>query len=321
VSVRIVVLDAHTLNPGDLSWSELQALGPCTVHARSAPNQVIERSGDAEIVLTNKTRIGAAELSGMARLRYVGVLATGHDVVDVGAATARGVVVTNVPAYGTESVAQLSFALLLELCNHVGLHAQAAREGRWSASGEFSHRERSLLELAGRTLGIVGLGRIGSAVAAIAAAFGMDVIAVSSRSAPVGSAVRVLPLEAVLERSDVLSLHCPLTPATARLIDAPRLARMRPHALLINTARGGLIDEAALLAALQTGRLGGAALDVLSSEPPPADHPLLHAPNCLVTPHIAWATHAARSRLLAIAVDNVRAFLAGRPQNRVVAPA
>jgi glycerate dehydrogenase len=321
VSIRIVVLDGHTLNPGDLSWSELEALGTCTVHARSSPSDVIERAGDAEIVLTNKTRIGSGELAGMARLRYVGVLATGHDVVDVSAAVARGVVVTNVPAYGTESVAQLTFALLLELCNHVGLHAEAARAGRWSASGEFSHRERPLLELAGRTLGIVGLGRIGGAVATIGLAFGMDVIAVSSRPAPAGTAVRVLPLEAVLEQSDVLSLHCPLTPATARLIDAPRLARMRPHALLINTARGGLIDESALLAALQAGRLGGAALDVLSSEPPPPNHPLLHAPNCLVTPHIAWATRAARARLLAIAVDNVRAFLAGRVQNRVAAPA
>jgi glycerate dehydrogenase len=321
VTPRIVVLDAQSLNPGDLSWSELEALGRCTVHARTDPSDVIERARDAEIVLTNKTRLGAAELAGMARLRYAGVLATGHDVVDVRAASARGVVVANVPAYGTDSVAQMTFALLLELCNHVGLHGQAAREGRWSASGEFSHRERPLLELAGRTFGVVGLGRIGSAVAAIAAAFGMDVIAVSSRTPPPGAPVRVLPLELVLEQADVLSLHCPLTPATTRLIDGPRLARMRSHALLINTARGGLIDEAALLAALQAGRLGGAALDVLSHEPPPADHPLLHAPRCLVTPHIAWATHAARARLLAIAVANVRAFLAGQPQNVVEVPA
>jgi glycerate dehydrogenase len=321
VTNRIVVLDAHTLNPGDLSWSELEALGRCTVHARTAPEEVIERASDAHIVLTNKTRLGASELAGLACLRYVGVLATGHDVVDVRVAAARGVVVSNVPAYGTESVAQATFALLLELCNHVGLHAQAAREGRWSASGEFSHRERPLLELAGRTLGIVGLGRIGSAVAAIGAAFGMDVIAVSSRRAPPGSRVRVVPLDQLLEQADVVSLHCPLTPETVRLIDAPRLARMRRHALLINTARGGLIDEAALFAALEAGRLGGAALDVLSSEPPPADHPLLRAPNCLVTPHIAWATHAARARLLAIAVDNVRAFLAAQPQNAVAVPA
>lgn len=317
VTVRIVVLDAHTLNPGDLSWSALEALGACTVHERSAPEQVIERAQGAGVVLTNKTRLGARELSALTDLRYVGVLATGHDVVDGRAAAARGVVVSNVPAYGTDSVAQMTFALLLELCNHVGLHAAAARAGRWSQSGEFSYRERPLLELAGRTLGIVGLGRIGRAVAAIGDAFGMEVIAFSSRPAPDGARVRVLPLDAVFEQADVVSLHCPLSAATARMIDAPRLARMRPHALLINTARGGLIDEAALLAALQAGTIGGAALDVLAVEPPPADHPLLAAPNCLVTPHIAWATHAARARLLAIAIDNVRAFLAGAPRNVV----
>lgn len=320
MSARIVVLDGHALNPGDLSWAELEALGPCAIYSRTKAEQLLERARDAELVLTNKVRLGASELAALTSLRYVGVLATGYDVVDVQAASARGICVSNVPAYGTPSVAQHAFALLLELCNRVGLHAEAARAGRWSASGEFSHAESPLLELSGRTFGIVGLGKVGSAVATIASAFGMRVIAASARPQPSGSIATLLPLDEVIAQADVLSLHCPLTPQTARLIDAARLARMKPDALLINTARGGLIDEVALLAALRDGRIAGAALDVLGREPPPPDHPLLHEPRCLVTPHIAWATHAARSRLLAVAVDNVRAFLAGAPRN-LVSPA
>jgi glycerate dehydrogenase len=318
--VKIVVLDAHTLNPGDLSWDELAALGSCEVHARTPPDQVRARAAGAEIVITNKTRLTRSEILALPALRYIGVLATGHDVVDVRAAAERSVIVTNVPAYGTDSVAQMTFALLLELSNHVGQHAEAARAGRWHASGEFAYWERSLLELSGMTLAVIGLGRIGQAVARIGAAFGMRVIAASARAggAEIESVERVW-LDEAFARADVLSLHCPLTPETARLAGAERLARMKPSALLINTARGGLIDEAALAHALASGKLAGAALDVLSVEPPPPDHPLLRAPNCLVTPHIAWATRAARARLLDIAVGNVRAFLAGSPRN-VVTP-
>ena len=332
MTVRIVVLDAHTLNPGDLSWSALEQLGRCSVHARTAPEELAARAGDAELVLTNKTRLGADELSLLPALRYVGVLATGYDVVDVRAAHARGIVVSNVPAYSTNSVAQLTFALLLELCNHVGLHGQAARDGRWTASRDFSHREQPLIELAGKTLGVVGLGRIGSAVAAIGAAFGMHVVATtgtapalrggaSLSSQPAPSGIERVSRDELFARADVVSLHCPLTAQTARMIAAPQLARMKPDALLINTARGGLIDEPALLDALRAGRIGGAALDVLTVEPPALDHPLLHAPRCVVTPHIAWATREARARLLAVAVDNVRAFLAGSPRNVVAVPA
>jgi glycerate dehydrogenase len=248
----------------------------------------------------------------------VGVLATGYDVVDVSAAAERGVLVTNVPAYGTDSVAQHVFALLLALTNRVAEHAAAARDGRWSRSGDFSLAEQPLLELAGRTLGVVGFGRIGRAVAGIALALQMRVLASAPRLPAVAAQdVGFVPLEALLERADVVSLHCPLTAETRGLLDAAALARMKPDALLINTARGGLVDERALEAALRAGTLAGAALDVLESEPPPEDHALLHAPRCIVTPHLAWATRASRARLLRVAVDNVEAFLRGRPQNVV----
>jgi glycerate dehydrogenase len=319
--VKIVVLDAHTLNPGDLSWSELEALGPCEIYPRTEAAQVRARARDAELVLTNKTPLRRDDLLALPRLRYVGVLATGYDVVDVAAASEQGVVVTNVPSYGTASVAQLTFALLLELSNCVGQHAEAARAGRWSGSGEFSYREHPLLELAGLTLGIVGLGRIGQAVARIGSSFGMSVVAVARHSPPaeleVELEVELATLESVLERADVLSLHCPLTPQTVQLVNAERLARMKPSALLLNTARGALVDEVALASALEQGVIAGAALDVLAVEPPSPDHPLLRARNCLVTPHIAWATRASRERLLQSAVDNVRAFLAGQPRNVV----
>jgi glycerate dehydrogenase len=316
--MKIVVLDAQTLNPGDLSWAALQRLGACEIHARTPPEQMVARATGAPIVLTNKTQIARSQIEALPDLRYIGVLATGHDVVDTRAAADRGVVVSNVPAYGTASVAQMTFALLLELCNHVGAHSEAARAGRWSASGEFSYREQPLTELAGCTLGIVGLGAIGQAVARIGAAFGMRVLAASSKPAPPdGLALEIVPLGELFAQADALTLHCPLTPETARMVNAERLAWMKPTALLVNTARGGLIDEAALLAALSQRRLAGAALDVLAVEPPPADHPLLRAPNCLVTPHIAWATRASRQRLLQTAVDNVVSFLAGRPVNVV----
>ena len=319
--MRIVVLDGHTLDPGDLGWGALPSMGELTVHPRTPDAEVVVRAADAQIVLTNKSRLSEAQLSRLPALRYVGVLATGYDVVDVAAAAARGVIVTNVPAYGTESVAQATFALLLELCNHVGAHAEAARVGRWSRQPDFSHRERPLRELAGSSFGVVGHGRIGRAVARIARGFSMRVLVTASRGGAPESEperdVEVVALDELLARADVVSLHCPLTPATARMIDAPRLARMKPDALLLNTARGGLLDELALRAALERGELGGAGLDVLSIEPPPEDHPLLSAPRCLVTPHVAWATRESRTRLRDEAVENVRAFLAGQRRNAV----
>lgn len=307
---RIVVLDGYTLNPGDLSWSALEALGPLTVHDRTPPADIVARAAGAPIVLTNKTPLSAATLAQLPDLRFIGVLATGYNVVDVAAARARGVPVSNVPAYGTRSVAQHVFALLLELTQHVGHHAASVRDGRWAQCPDFTYWETPLLELDGLTLGLVGAGRIGQAVAELGRAFGLRVQFATRRG---GRA----ELEQVLRTSDVVSLHCPLTDDTRGLINAATLALMKPTAFLINTSRGPLIDEPALAAALNSGQLAGAGLDVLSTEPPPAGHPLFSARNCLITPHLAWATTAARRRLMQVAVDNVRAFLAGTPQNVV----
>jgi glycerate dehydrogenase len=307
---RIVVLDGHTLNPGDLSWTALEALGDCTIHAHTPASEIVARAAGAPIVLTNKTPLSAATLAALPDLRYLGVLATGYNVVDVAAARARGIPVANVPLYGTASVAQHVFALLLELTQHVGRHSASVRAGRWSESRDFCFWETPLLELSGRTLGIVGAGRIGSAVARIAEAFGMKVV-FARRSG--GRA----ELEQVLRTADVISLHCPLTDDTRHLINATTLGWMKPSVLLINTSRGPLIDEAALAAALHAGQIAGAGLDVLSTEPPPAGNPLFTAPNCVITPHIAWATRAARERLMGTAIANVAAFLAGKPENVV----
>lgn len=312
---RLVVLDGHTSNPGDLSWAPLEALGELTVHARSAPEQVAERIAGASVVLTNKTRLSAEQLEQAPGLRGIAVLATGHDCVDGAAARRRGIPVCNVPEYGTASVAQAVFALLLELTNHTGSLAAGVRDGRWSACPDFCYWDRPLLELAGLRFGVVGHGRIGAAVARIARSFGMEVL--SHRRSPGPGDV---DLDTLLATSDVVSLHCPLTPETRGLINAERLARMKPGALLINTGRGPLIEEAALAAALASGHLGGAGLDVLSVEPPAADHPLLQAPNCLITPHVAWASRAARERLIAASAANVAALLRGEPIH-VVNPA
>jgi glycerate dehydrogenase len=315
---RLVVLDAQVVNPGDLSWAPLQALGELSVHERTAEADVVARSRDADVVITNKTRLPAAVLAQLPLLRGVSVLATGFDVVDATAARERGVPVCNVPAYSTASVAQHTLALLLELTQHVGLHASAVRNGAWSRQPDFSFFLEPLTELEGRTFGIVGLGAIGRRVAGLAQALGMQVMATPSRSRPEPPAgVRIASLAAVFAESDVLSLHCPLVPETERLVRRERLERMKPTALLLNTSRGGLIDEADLAAALRDGRLGGAGLDVLSREPPPADHPLLSAPRCLITPHQAWTTRAARERLLRATVDNVAGILGGRPVNVV----
>ena len=306
----IVVLDGHTLNPGDLSWDALTALGECRIHARTSPTDIIDRARDASIVLTNKTPLTAATIAALPELRYIGVLATGYNVVDVAAARARGIPVANIPAYGTQSVAQHVFALLLELSQQTGAHAASVRAGRWAESVDFCYWESPLIELAGKTLGIVGAGRIGTAVAKVAEALGMNVL--FARRADGREA-----LERVLRASDVVSLHCPLTDDTRHLINATTLAWLKPSAWLINTSRGPLIDEPALADALNSGRLAGAALDVLSTEPPPRGHPLFTARNCLITPHIAWATTAARKRLMDTATANVRAFLDGRPTHVV----
>lgn len=312
--MQIVVLDSFTVNPGDLSWDALKALGECRLYDRTPKQSIVERLRDTEIALTNKALIDSAALAQLPRLRYIGVIATGYNCVDIPAAKKQNVIVTNVPTYGTYSVAQATVALLLELTNAVGVHAQTVREGQWSKSPDFCYWVSPQLELAGLTLGLVGYGRIAQAVAKIAQALGMNVI-VHTRSAPADASVRSVGLDPLFSESDVVSLHCPLTPETKSLVNAPRLARMKHSALLLNTSRGALIDEAALADALNRGVIAGAGLDVLSVEPADPANPLLKAKNCIVTPHIAWATRAARKRLLDASIENVKAFLAGAPMN------
>lgn len=316
--LRIVVLDGYTLNPGDLSWDALRALGPCEIYDRMPDDQVVKRAAEAEVILTNKKVLTREQIGALPKLKYIGVTATGYNIVDVAAARERGIIVTNVPAYGTRSVAQMTMALLLELALHVGHHAQTVRDGRWTRSPDFCYWDFPLIELDGLTAGIVGFGRIGRAVADLAAAFGMKVL-VHSRTVPaqLPSYVQFVDLESLFRGSDVISLHCPLTLETKHLVNAERLSWMKHTAFLLNTSRGPLIDEHALAKALNSDRIAGAGLDVLAEEPPPADNPLLRAKNCLITPHIAWATRAARARLMQVAVANVRAFLQGKPQNVV----
>jgi glycerate dehydrogenase len=316
--MRIVVLDGFTLNPGDLSWDDLCALGPCQVFERTPPSETVARASAAEIVLTNKFLLTREVLAQLPALRYIGVLATGYNVVDAAAARARGIPVTNVPDYSTASVAQLTFALVLELAHRTGHHPQTVRAGRWSRNADFCYWDQPLVELAGLTMGIVGFGRIGRSVTNIARALGMRVL-IHSRTRPkqLPPEAAFVDLETLFRQSDIVSLHCPLTPETRHLVNPTRLAQMKPGAWLINTSRGPLVDEDALAAALNSGHLGGAGLDVLSTEPPPATNPLLQAKNCIITPHFAWATTAARRRLMRVAVDNIRAFLEGHPQNVV----
>ena len=316
--MNIVCLDGFTLNPGDLSWAGFKGLGKFVCHDRTGADQIVPRAAGAEAVLTNKTPLSAATLAQLPQLRYIGVLATGYNVVDIDAAKKRRVVVTNVPTYGTDSVAQLVFALLLELCHRVGLHNDQVHRGEWSGSIDFTFRSSPLIELAGKTMGIVGLGRIGRRVAELAAAFGMKVIFAEDRPAADAPANwQPVPLDDLFRQADVVSLHVPLTEATKNLVDARRLALMKPTAFLINTSRGPTVDEGALRAALVGKKLAGAGLDVLSVEPPPADHPLIGLDNCIITPHIAWSTLEARRRLMAVAAENLAAFLAGRAVNVV----
>jgi glycerate dehydrogenase len=315
--MRLLVLDGHALNPGDLDWGPLRELGEVEIHPRTSPEEVVERAAGAEIVLTNKTPLTSEALARLPDLRYIGVLATGTNVVDLEAARERGIVVTNVPDYGTVSVAQHTIALLLELTNAVGRHARAVEAGEWAGAKEWSLRLSPMTELHGLTFGVIGLGRIGRRAAELARAFGMKPVAARRRPEHRDDEIELLDRNELFERADVVSLHCPLTPETERMIDEAALARMKPTAFLLNTARGGLIDEAALARALHGGRIAGAGLDVLGQEPPPPEHPLLNAPNLIVTPHVAWATKSARERLMREVVENVRAFLEGEPKNQV----
>jgi len=315
--MKIVVLDGYCLNPGDLDWEGVRAFGETAVFDRTAAGDVIERAAGAQAVFTNKTPLAAEALRRLPELRYIGVLATGYNIVDVEAARRQGIVVTNIPTYGTASVAQYVFALLLELCLNVKLHADAVRAGEWARSADWCFTKTPLVELAGLTMGIVGFGRIGRAVGKIADAMGMRVAAADTDRAdpPPYAGFRWMEMDALLAEADVVSLHAPLTEATRGMIDARALARMKASAFLINTSRGPLVVDRDLADALNAGRLAGAALDVLSEEPPAADNPLLAAPNCLVTPHIAWATRAARARLMDEAIRNLAAFIAGERRN------
>lgn len=314
---KIVVLDGYTLNPGDLAWDGLSALGDLTVHDFTPADQIISRAGGADILFTNKTPLSAGTLKQLQGLRYIGVLATGYNIVDVKAAAECGIVVTNIPTYGTSSVAQMVFALLLELCHHVQMHSDAVKNGEWTNSRDFCFWKAPLIELKDKTIGIVGFGRIGRQVAAIADAFGMRVLAHDKfqGNAPDLADFKWAALDELLREADVVSLHCPLFPDTAGMINKDSIALMKPSAFLINTSRGGLIVDQDLADALNSGRIAGAGLDVLTVEPPPADNPLLQARHCLITPHISWATAEARARLMAIAVDNLKAFLDGKPAN------
>jgi glycerate dehydrogenase len=310
---KIIVVDGHTLGADGNSWSVLDPLGHVTVFERSTPEEVVVRARDAEVLITNKAVVSAAAIDAATALRLIAVTATGYDCVDIAAARRRGVAVVNVPEYGTRSVAQFTFALVLELCHRVGLHADAVREGAWSTSPDFCFWRTPQVELADKVMGIVGFGRIGRSVAAIAQAFGMDVL-VSGRSAKrESSSVTWVELDELFARADVISLHCPLTADTAGLVSRERLRRVKPSAFLINTSRGGLVVEEDLAHALNEGRLAGAAVDVVAREPARPENPLLSARNCLVTPHIAWATREARRRLLEATFHNIRNFLAGQP--------
>ena len=314
--MKIVVLDGYTANPGDLSWKNLEALGALTVYERTQPTETVARAADAEIVLTNKVIVSKEVMAQLPKLKYIGVLATGYNVVDIQEAHERGIIVTNVPAYSTESVAQMVFAHLLTVTNRTEHYAIQNRSGRWTENPDFCYWDFPHMELAGKTFGIVGLGNIGQRVAQIALAFGMKVKALSSKtSLPAG--IEKASLEELLATSDVLSLHCPLTENTRHLINADTLRQMKSTAILINTGRGPLIDDQAVAEALADGRLAAFCADVLTEEPPKADNPLLKQPNAFFTPHIAWASKEARIRLLQVATDNVRAFIGGKPVNVV----
>lgn len=315
--MKIVILDAYAANPGDLSWDEFAALGELTVYDRTAQEDAAARIGDAEVVFINKVRLTDDIFAACPNLKLVSILATGYNIVDLAAAKRRGITVCNVPGYSTRAVVQMTFALLLEICQQVGLHSGAVHAGRWQSCPDFCFWNRPLIELDGKTMGIVGYGAIGSAVGTVAQALGMKLLVTARHEKPVPEGARFVSLPELLAQSDVVSLHCPQTAENARMIDAGALAQMKDGAILLNTARGGLLDEQAVADALRSGKLLAAGMDVVSAEPIRADNPLLTAPNCFLTPHIAWAPLETRRRLQAISAENLRAFLAGKPQNVV----
>lgn len=317
--MKIVVLDGYTLNPGDLSWAGIEQFGEVTVYERTAPEQIAERLAGAEIVFTNKTPLTREQFAANPSIRFVGVLATGYNVVDIAAAKERKIPVCNIPTYGTMAVAQFAAALMLELCHRVGRHADSVKAGDWSRGNDFCYWLNPLIELDGKTLGVVGFGRIGQAFGKIAQAFGMKILAVDEYPNKVleSDTLRYTTLEDLYANADVITLHCPLFDNNKGMINQAAIAKMKPGVLILNTSRGPLINEADLAEALKSGRVAGAGLDVLSSEPPSMTNPLMSAPNCIVTPHIAWATKEARSRLMDIATDNLAAFVKGAPKNVV----
>ena len=316
--MKIVVLDGYALNPGDLSWTGMEALGELTVYERTSPSEVLERSAGAEVLITNKTVITAEHMAALPQLKYIGVLATGYNVVDIDEARNRGIVVTNIPAYSTASVAQMVFAHVLNITQRVGYYATENANGRWTNSVDFCYWDTDLVELDGKKMGIVGLGNIGRATARIAQAFGMEVLVVTSKEqSALPEGMKKVTLDELFAQSDVVSLHCPLTPDTKEMVNAARLQTMKPSAILINTGRGPLVNEQDLADALNGGRIAAAGLDVLSIEPSVTGNPLLGARNCFITPHIAWATKEARIRLMDIAVNNLKSYQEGIIINNV----
>ncbi|MCM1311435.1 MAG: D-2-hydroxyacid dehydrogenase [Bacteroides sp.] len=316
--MKIVILDGFTVNPGDLSWSALESLAEVEVYDRTSEDEIIPRCKGAEMILTNKVVLDAAVLNQLPRLMYIGVLATGYNVVDLEVASRQSIVVTNIPAYSTDSVAQMVFSHLLNIVSRTDHYARENRHGRWSANKDFCYLDHTMSELAGKRMGIVGLGNIGTAVAKIARAFNMEVIAYTSKSEDeLPEGVQSVTMDELFTNSDVISLHCPLTVSTRHLVNSPRLHSMKPSAILINTGRGPLVCDEDVADALNHHIIAAYAADVLTEEPPKVDNPLLSARNCYLTPHIAWATYEARQRLINICVENVRAFIKGEPQNQV----
>ena len=316
--MEIRVLDGYCLNPGDLSWNDMAGLGNLKVYDRTSPSELLERAAGAEVLITNKTIISAEAMEALPSLKYIGVLATGYNVVDIEVAKKRGIIVTNIPAYSTDSVAQMVFAHVLNITQRVGLYADLNRQGKWANSIDFCYWDTNLMELHGKSMGIVGYGNIGQATARIALAFGMIVsVCTSKKQSELPEGIQKMELEELFKTSDVVSLHCPLTPTTKEMVNAARLRTMKPTAILINTGRGPLVNEQDLADALNEGIIAGAGVDVLSVEPPTSDNPLLNARNCFITPHIAWATKEARTRLMQIAVANLNGYLTGKIINNV----
>lgn len=318
--MKIVVLDGYALNPGDLSWAAFESLGDITVYARTSvtdQQEIVQRIGDAEVVLTNKTPINESILVQVPQLKYIGVIATGYNVVDIEAAEKRGIIVTNIPAYGTEAVAQFTFALLLEIVNQVGLHNESVHQGDWQKSVDFTYQKAPLIELKAKTIGLIGYGAIAQTVAKIAHAFEMQIIFWNHRPKESPDWAEQVSLDELYQQADIISLHVPQTNETQHMIDQSAITKMKDGVILINTARGGLLEESAVAAALNTGKIYAAGVDVVAEEPMNSENPLLTAKNCFITPHIAWGAKETRARLMAIAADNLVQFLNGKPKNVV----